>query len=47
LDPAVGTLDVRDAEFVDVAVEGIGNAARMPADTKAAELRSMGSVSLV
>jgi hypothetical protein len=26
-DPAVGTLDVRDAELVDVAVEGIGDAA--------------------
>jgi hypothetical protein len=26
LDPAVGTLGVRDAELVDVAVEGIGDA---------------------
>jgi hypothetical protein len=34
LDPAVGTLDVRDAELVDMAVEGIGDAARMPPDAK-------------
>jgi hypothetical protein len=27
-------LDVRDAELVDVAVEGIGEAAHMPADTE-------------
>jgi hypothetical protein len=27
LDPAVGTLDVRDAELIDVAVEGVGNGA--------------------
>jgi hypothetical protein len=26
------TLDVRDAELVDVAVEGIGDAAHVPAD---------------
>jgi len=26
LDPAGGTLDVRDAELVDMAVEGIGDA---------------------
>jgi len=34
LDPAVGTLDVRDAELVDVAVEGIGDAADVPSDAK-------------
>ena len=34
LDLAVGTLDVRDAELVDVAVEGIGDAAHMPSDAK-------------
>jgi hypothetical protein len=34
LDPAVGALDVRDAELVDTAVEGIGDAAHMPADAK-------------
>jgi hypothetical protein len=34
LDPAVGTLDVRDAELVDMAVEGIGDAADVPADAK-------------
>jgi hypothetical protein len=34
LDPAVGALDVRDAELVDMAVEGIGDAAHMPADTE-------------
>jgi hypothetical protein len=34
LDPAVGTLDVRDAELVDDAIEGIGDAAHMPADAK-------------
>jgi hypothetical protein len=32
LDPAVGRWDVRDAELVDMAVEGIGDAAHMPAD---------------
>jgi hypothetical protein len=32
LDPAVGALDVRDAELVDVAVEGIGDAAHVPSD---------------
>jgi hypothetical protein len=31
---AVGALDVRDAELVDMAVEGIGDAAHMPADAK-------------
>jgi hypothetical protein len=46
LDPAVGTLDVRDAELVDMAVEGIGDAAHMPSDGEA-ELRSMGRVSLI
>jgi hypothetical protein len=34
LDPAIGALDVRDAELVDMAVEGIGDAAYMPADRK-------------
>jgi hypothetical protein len=34
LNPAVGTLDVRDAELVDVAVEGIGDAAHMPPDAE-------------
>jgi len=34
LDPAVGTLEVRDPELVDVAVEGIGDAAHMPAHAK-------------
>jgi hypothetical protein len=33
-DPAVGTLDMGDAELVDMAVEGIGDAARMPSDAK-------------
>jgi hypothetical protein len=32
LDPAVGTLDVGDAELVDMAVEGIGDAADVPSD---------------
>ena len=30
LDPAVGALDVGDAERVDMAVEGVGDAAHMP-----------------
>ena len=30
----IGALDVGDAERVDVAVEGIGNAADMPSDAK-------------
>jgi hypothetical protein len=34
-DPAIGTLHVRDAEFVDLAVEGIGDA-----DDRALGLRS-------
>ena len=34
LDPAVGALDVRDAELVDMTVEGIGDAAHMPSDTE-------------
>jgi hypothetical protein len=34
LDPAVGALDVSDAELVDVAVEGIGDAAHVPPDAK-------------
>jgi hypothetical protein len=34
LDPAVGTLEVRDAELVDMAVEGFGDAAHMPSDAK-------------
>jgi hypothetical protein len=34
LDPAVGTLEVRDAERVDMAVQGIGDAADVPADAK-------------
>jgi hypothetical protein len=33
-DPAVGTLDVGDAEPVDMAVEGIGDAAHVPPDPK-------------
>jgi hypothetical protein len=37
LDPAVGTLDVRDAELVDVAVEGIGDAAHVPAEARLAQ----------
>ena len=31
-DPAVGALDVGDAKVVDIAVKGIGDAARMPTD---------------
>jgi hypothetical protein len=34
LEPAVGALDVGDAELVDMTVEGIGDAAHMPADAK-------------
>jgi hypothetical protein len=34
LDPAVGTLDMGDAELVDTAIEGIGDAAQVPADAK-------------
>jgi hypothetical protein len=34
LDPAVGALDVRDPELVDMAVEGIGDAAHMSPDAK-------------
>jgi hypothetical protein len=34
LDPAVGALDMRDAERVDLTVEGIGDAAHMPSDTE-------------
>jgi hypothetical protein len=34
LDPAVGALDVRDADLVDVAVEGIGDAAHVSADAE-------------
>jgi hypothetical protein len=41
-----GALDVGEAELVDVAVEGIDDAAHMPADGKGAELRPMGWVSL-
>ena len=37
-DPAVGALDVRDPKLVDVAVEGIGDAAHVPADAVATEL---------
>jgi hypothetical protein len=33
-DPAVGTLDVGDAELVDMAVEGIGDAADVPSDAQ-------------
>jgi hypothetical protein len=33
-DPAVGTLDVGDAELVDMAVEGVGDPARMSADAR-------------
>jgi hypothetical protein len=33
-DPAVGTLDVRDADRFDMAVDGIGDAADVPADAK-------------
>jgi hypothetical protein len=33
-DPAVGALDVGDAELVDVAVEGIGDTADVPADAE-------------
>jgi hypothetical protein len=40
LDPAVGAL-------VEVAVERIGDAAHVLADVNTAELRSMGSVSLI
>jgi hypothetical protein len=31
-DQTVETLDVGDAEFIDMAVEGIGDAAHMPSD---------------
>ena len=34
LDPAVGALDVRDAELVDMTVEGVGDAADVPPDAK-------------
>jgi len=34
LDPAVGTLNVRDTELVDMAVEVIGDAAQIPPDAK-------------
>jgi hypothetical protein len=34
LAPAVGALDVGDAEVVDMAVDGIGDAAHVPADAK-------------
>jgi hypothetical protein len=34
LDPDVGALDMRDAELVDLAVEGIGDVALMPSDAK-------------
>ena len=34
VDPAVGALDVRDPELVDMSVEGIGDAALVPADAK-------------
>jgi hypothetical protein len=34
LDPAVGALDVHDAELVDMAVDGVGDAAHMPSDAK-------------
>jgi hypothetical protein len=47
LDPAVGTLDRRDAELVDMAVEGLGDAAHMPPDAEGFELRSMGRASLI
>ena len=33
-DPAVGALDVGDAERVDVVVEGIGDAGHVPCDAK-------------
>ena len=33
-DPAVGALDLRDAELVDMAVEGIGDAAHVLADAE-------------
>jgi len=42
LDPAVGTLDVRDPELVDVAVEGIGDAARKPSDPKRVRIEIQG-----
>jgi hypothetical protein len=32
LDPAVGTLDVRDAKLVDIAAEGIADVAHVPRD---------------
>jgi hypothetical protein len=32
--PAVGTLDVRDAELIDTDVEEIGDAANVPSDAK-------------
>ena len=56
LDPAVGTLDVRDAELVDMAVEGIGDAAHVPPDAdrilierdrcRIAHLRDAGAVEI-
>src|ERR671918_170513 len=46
-DPAVGTLDVGDAELVDMAVEGIGDAAHVPSDAEEVELSEIAAVSLI
>jgi hypothetical protein len=42
----LGLLEVRDAERVDMAVEGIGDAGDMPPDAKGMEFRSRGSAPL-
>lgn len=47
LDPLVGALDVGDAELVDVAVEGSAMPLTCRPMPRAAELRSMGWVSLI
>ena len=47
LDPAIGALDVGDAELVDVAVEGLAMPLTCRPMPSAAELRSIGSVSLI
>jgi hypothetical protein len=42
VNPAVGVLDVRDAELVDVAVEAIGDAAHVPSDAKRVRVEIQG-----